>query len=71
MTIIVCGAPSQSHGQGVGEGLMGVSAGGQADGLDILTEGHRSLEGEDGNVVVEAIGSEVWMSDHLLHLEFL
>ena len=35
MAVVVGGAPAQRHGQGVGEGLLGVAAGGQTQGLDI------------------------------------
>ena len=35
VTVVVGGAPAQRHGQGVGEGLLGVAAGGQTQGLDI------------------------------------
>ena len=71
VTIIVGGAPSQCHGQCVSEGLVCVSSSGETDGLNILTEGHGSLESEDSNVIVETIGSEVGVSHHLLHLQLV
>ena len=84
LSVVVGGAPAQRHGQGVGEGLLGVAAGGQTQGLDIpghitvtrwpgagtslLGEGDRPLEGEHRNVVVEPVGSEVGVGHDSLHL---
>ena len=46
VAVVVGGAPAQRHGQGVGEGLLGVAAGGQTQGLDV--PGHRGHKGARG-----------------------
>ena len=44
VAVIVGGAPAQRHGQCMGEGLLGVSAGGQTQGLDIPGHNHNTWD---------------------------
>ena len=49
VAVVVGGAPAQRHGQGVGEGLLGVAAGGQTQGLDVPGHGgHKGARGHMG-----------------------
>ena len=81
--VIVGGAPAQRHGQRVCEGLLGVAASGQTQGLDIpgqttsdqahhhqhlLGEGNTPLEGEHSHIIVKTVWPEVWMCHYSLDL---
>ena len=82
--VIVGGAPAQRHGQRVCEGLLGVAARGQTQGLDIpgqttsdqehhhhqhlLGEGNTPLEGEHSHIIVKTVWPEVRMCHYSLDL---